>query len=158
MITFLPWFKMADKDFSDQLSADKVRPAPQGPSQIPVDKCDVIGNILPGMDLAIASLFKGQYDVSQATRLPDPRVEESHALVDSSGCTSNERGFSPQVKPTLPFLRRLGAVSSSFMPCLSAPKRASSCKLVPFFGNLIALLPSKLVLLDEVANHYVSPL
>ena len=140
--------------FSDQLSADYVRPASQGPSQVPVDKCDVVGNILPGMNLAIASLFKGQYDVSQATLLSDARVEESHALVDSSGCTPNCGGFSPQVKPTLPSLRRLGAGSSGFTPCLSAPKRASSWKLVPFL-NLIALLPSELVLLNEVANHSV---
>ena len=150
---------MADKKISsDQPLADKVHPAPQGPSQVRVDKCDVIGDILPGMDLAIASLFKGQYDVSQATRLPDARVEESPALVDSSDCTSNCRGFSPQVNPTHPSLRRLGAGSSGFTPCLSAPKRASSCKLVPFFGNLIALLPSELVLLDEVAIHSVSSL
>ena len=96
--------------------------------------------------------------MSQATRLPDARVEESPALVDSSDCTSNCTGFSPQVNPTHPSLRRLGAGSSGFTPCLSAPKRASSCKLVPFFGNLIALLPSELVLLDEVAIHSVSSL
>ena len=117
------------------------------------DNSDVVGKIIPGMDSALSGLFKGKCSEC----LPSSAVtrgEESLALVCSSGFSPISRDSSSHKQP-LTSLRSRASSGSGSTPRLSTPKRVSSCKLVPFHGKLIPLLPSEMLLLKDVANQSI---
>ena len=117
------------------------------------DNSDVVGKIIPGMDSALSGLFKGKCSEC----LPSSAVtrgEESLALVCSSGFSPISRDSSSHKQPLTSLSSRASSGSGS-TPRLSTPKRISSCKLVPFHGKLIPLLPSEMLLLKDVANQSI---
>ena len=156
--TFSLRFKMADSGQDSAPAILPVSPANTSPATHEVvnliaDKSDVVGNILPGVDSALFGLFKGKCSEC----LPSSAVtrgEESRALVCSSGFSPISRDSSSHNHP-LTSLRSRASSGSGSPPRLSTPKRVSSCKLVPFHGKLIPLLPSEMLLLKDVANQSI---
>ena len=128
-------------------------PATHGVDNLIADNTDVVGKIIPGTDSALFGLFKGKCSEC----LPSSAVtrgEESLALVCSSGFSPISRDSSSHKQP-LTSLRSRASSGSGSPPRLSTPKRVSSCKLVPFHGKLIPLLPSEMLLLKDVANQSI---
>ena len=128
-------------------------PATHEVDNLIADNTDVVGKIIPGTDSALFGLFKGKCSEC----LPSSAVtrgEESLALVCSSGFSPISRDSSSHKQP-LTSLRSRASSGSGSPPRLSTPKRVSSCKLVPFHGKLIPLLPSEMLLLKDVANQSI---
>ena len=151
-------FKMADSGQDSAPVILPVSPANTSPATHEVhnliaDNTDIVGKIIHGMDSALSGLFRGKYSEC----LPSSAVtrgEESLALVCSSGFSPISKDSSSHKQP-LTSLRIRAFSGSGSPPRLSTPKRVSSCKLFPFHGKLIPLLPSEMLLLKDVANQSI---